>query len=44
MTKGLQFPVTVIKVDPIVVTQIKTVAKEGYNAIQVGTVAAKKNI
>lgn len=40
--KGLAIPVTVIKVDPIVVTQIKTVAKEGYNAIQVGTVAAKE--
>lgn len=40
--KGLAIPVTVIKVDPIVVTQIKTVSKEGYNAIQVGTVAAKE--
>ena len=40
--QGLAIPVTVIKVDPIVVTQIKTVAKEGYNAIQVGTVAAKE--
>jgi len=40
--KGLAIPVTVIKVDTIVVTQIKTVAKEGYNAIQVGTVAAKE--
>lgn len=40
--KGLAIPVTVIKVDPIVVTQIKTVEKDGYNAIQVGTVAAKE--
>ena len=40
--KGLAIPVTVIKVDKIVVTQVKTVAKEGYNAIQVGTVAAKE--
>jgi len=39
--KGLAIPVTVIKVNQIVVTQIKTLAKEGYNAIQVGTVAAK---
>jgi len=39
--KGLAIPVTVIKVDPIIVTQIKTVTKEGYNAIQVGTVEAK---
>lgn len=40
--QGLAIPVTVIKVDPIVVTQVKTVAKEGYNALQVGTVAAKE--
>ncbi len=40
--QGLAIPVTVIKVDPIVVTQVKTVAKDGYNAIQVGTVAAKE--
>ena len=40
--EGLAVPVTVIKVDPIVVTQVKTVETEGYNAIQVGTVAAKE--
>jgi len=40
--KGLAIPVTVIKVDEIVVTQVKTIAKDGYNAIQVGTVAAKE--
>lgn len=40
--QGLAIPVTVIKVDPIVVTQVKTEAKDGYNAIQVGTVAAKE--
>lgn len=40
--QGLAIPVTVIKVDKIVVTQIKTVEKDGYNAIQVGTVAAKE--
>lgn len=39
---GLVIPVTVIKVDPIVVTQIKTVETDGYNAIQVGTIAAKE--
>lgn len=39
---GLVIPVTVIKVDPIVVTQVKTVEKDGYNAIQVGTIAAKE--
>jgi large subunit ribosomal protein L3 len=40
--KGLVIPVTVIKVDPIVVTQVKTVETDGYNAIQVGTIAAKE--
>ncbi|MFA7659277.1 MAG: 50S ribosomal protein L3 [Candidatus Gastranaerophilaceae bacterium] len=40
--KGLAIPVTVIKVDTTVVTQVKTVEKEGYNAIQVGTVSAKE--
>ena len=40
--QGLAVPVTVIKVDPIVVTQVKTVETDGYNAIQVGTIAAKE--
>lgn len=40
--QGLAIPVTVVKVDPIIVTQVKTVEKDGYNAIQVGTVAAKE--
>lgn len=40
--QGLAIPVTVVKVDPIVVTQVKTVETDGYNAIQVGTVAAKE--
>ncbi len=40
--QGLAIPVTVIKVDPTVVTQVKTVKTDGYNAIQVGTVAAKE--
>ena len=40
--EGLAVPVTVIKVDPIVVAQVKTVETDGYNAIQVGTVAAKE--
>lgn len=40
--QGLAIPVTVIKVDPIVVTQIKTIKTDGYNAIQVGTIAAKE--
>ena len=39
---GLAVPVTVIKVDETVVTQLKTVETYGYNAIQVGTIAAKE--
>ncbi len=39
--QGLAIPVTVIKVDPLVVTQVKTVETDGYNAIQVGLVPAK---
>jgi len=33
---GLVIPVTVIEVESNVVTQVKTVEKDGYNAIQVG--------
>jgi len=40
--KGLAIPVTVIKVDTTVVTQVKTVKTDGYDAVQVGTVAAKE--
>ena len=40
--EGLAIPVTVIKVDKTVVTQVKTVEKDGYSAIQVGTVPAKE--
>ena len=40
--QGLAIPVTVIKVDETVVTQVKTVETDGYNAIQVGTVVAKE--
>ena len=40
--QGLAIPVTVIKVDETVVTQVKTVETDGYNAIQVGTVADKE--
>ena len=35
-TDGKLIPVTVIEVEPNVVTQIKTVEKDGYNAIQLG--------
>ena len=40
--EGLAVPVTVVKVNPLIVTQIKTVETDGYNAIQVGTVPAKE--
>lgn len=33
---GLVIPVTVIEVESNVVTQVKTIEKDGYNAIQVG--------
>ena len=36
-TDGVLVPVTVIEVEPNVVTQIKTVEKDGYEAIQLGT-------
>jgi large subunit ribosomal protein L3 len=34
--KGLVHPATVIKAGPLTVTQIKTEATDGYNAVQVG--------
>ncbi|MCA9282541.1 MAG: 50S ribosomal protein L3 [Phycisphaeraceae bacterium] len=34
--EGVSTPVTVIEVGPCVVTQIKTVAKDGYSAVQIG--------
>lgn len=41
---GNIIPVTILKVGPCVVTQVKTEAKDGYNAIQVGytNVSSKK--
>jgi len=39
---GNVVPVTVVEAGPIVVTQIKTTEKEGYNAVQVGFVDAKE--
>ena len=35
-SEGLAVPVTVIKVDSTVVTQVKTVEKDGYEALQLG--------
>lgn len=34
--EGNVIPVTVVSAGPVVVTQVKTVEKDGYNAIQVG--------
>ncbi|MFA6989523.1 MAG: 50S ribosomal protein L3 [Candidatus Gastranaerophilaceae bacterium] len=39
---GLVIPVTVIKVDPLTVTQVKTVDNDGYSAVQVGTNPCKE--
>ncbi len=39
---GLCIPVTVVAVEKAVVTQVKTVETDGYNAIQVGVVSAKE--
>ena len=39
---GKLIPVTVIEVEPNVVTQIKTVANDGYDAVQLGAVTIKE--
>ena len=39
---GIVIPVTVVEAGPVVVTQIKTTEKDGYNAIQVGFEDAKE--
>ncbi len=39
---GKLVPVTVVEVEPNVVTQIKTKEKDGYDAIQIGTVDVKE--
>ena len=39
---GLCIPVTVIKVEPATICQVKTDETDGYNAIQVGVVSAKE--
>ena len=41
---GKLIPVTVIEVEPNVVTQIKTVEKDGYNAIQIATDTVREKI
>lgn len=41
-TDGKVIPVTVISVEPNVITQIKTVNTDGYNAVQLGVVDKKE--
>ena len=43
-TDGKLIPVTVIEVQPNVVTQIKTVEKDGYDAIQIGAFDKKDKV
>lgn len=40
---GTVVPVTLIKAEPCVVAQIKTLAKDGYSAVQIGS-GTKKNL
>ena len=40
--EGKLIPVTVVEVEENVVTQVKTVEKDGYDAIQLGTVTVKE--
>ncbi len=42
--EGKLIPVTVIEIEPNVVTQIKTVEKEGYDAIQLGTQTIREGL
>ena len=41
---GKLIPVTVIEVEPNVVMQVKTVEKDGYNAIQLGVFEKKEKL
>ena len=41
-TNGKLVPVTVIEVNPNVVTQVKTLESDGYEAIQLGFVSKKE--
>jgi len=41
---GKLIPVTVIEVEPNVVTQIKTVEKDGYSAIQLGAITVREKV
>lgn len=41
---GKLIPVTVVEVEPNVVTQIKTVEKDGYDAIQLGAITVREKV
>jgi len=41
---GVMIPVTVLEAGPCVVTQIKTIANDGYDAVQVGFIEKKERI
>ena len=43
-TNGKLIPVTVIEIEPNVVTQIKTVEKDGYDAIQLGYETVREKV
>ena len=42
LESGVSVPVSVVKIEQHVVTQVKTTEKHGYNAIQIATVESKK--
>ena len=41
---GKIIPVTIVEVQPNVITQIKTVEKDGYNAVQLAVVDKKEKM
>lgn len=43
-TNGLLIPVTVVEVEPNVITQIKTAEKDGYNSIQLGAFTKRNKV
>ena len=43
-TNGLLIPVTVVEVEPNVITQIKTAEKDGYNSIQLGAFTKREKV
>lgn len=43
-TSGLLIPVTVVEVEPNVITQIKTAEKDGYNSIQLGAFTKREKV